>query len=93
MFCCAGCVKGGLTSPASCTKCSVPLNIGDLVVFAERAGPGFCWHPSCFVCAEDGELLVDLIYCYKDEQIFCPRHYNEKLKPRCAGCEEVCAKK
>jgi hypothetical protein len=36
-------------------------------------------------------LLVDLIYFYheKDEKVYCGRHHAEKIKPRCAACDEV----
>ena len=55
----AGAVKTGLTQPVSCQRCSTPMNVGEMAVFALRAGPYMCWHVHCFVCSEDGELLVD----------------------------------
>ena len=78
--------------PASCNKCTMQVNVGEMAVFALRSGPDTCWHVQCFVCSEDGELLVDLIYCWDEEKqkLYCPRHWSESLKPRCAGCEEVC---
>lgn len=77
--------------PASCARCSVPMNVGEMAVFALRSGPDFCWHVQCFVCCEDGELLVDHVYCWdaEKEKLYCSRHWSESLKPRCAGCEEV----
>lgn len=86
-----GAVKTGLTMPASCTKCTIPMNVGEMAVFAIRSGPDSCWHVQCFVCSEDSELLVDLVYCWDEEKqkLFCPRHWSESLKPRCAGCEEL----
>ena len=70
----------------------MPLKVGEVGVFAERAGPGRCWHPACFTCEECSELLVDLIYFYndKDRKLYCGRHHAEKMKPRCAACDEVC---
>lgn len=67
------------------------LKGGDVAVFADRAGPSKCWHPACFTCHDCGELLVDLIYFYHegDGEIYCGRHHAEKLKPRCAACDEV----
>ena len=67
------------------------LKAGDVGVFADRAGPSMCWHPACFTCSDCGELLVDLIYFYHegDGKIYCGRHHAEKLKPRCAACDEV----
>ena len=69
----------------------MPLKAGDVGVFADRAGPNKCWHPACFNCSECGELLVDLIYFYNDRdgKVYCGRHHAEKLKPRCAACDEV----
>ena len=69
----------------------MPLKAGDVGVFADRAGVNNCWHPACFNCSECGELLVDLIYFYHegDGKIYCGRHHAEKLKPRCAACDEV----
>ena len=60
-----------------------------MAVFAPRAGQNTSWHASCFVCSVCKELLVDLIYCYKDGRIFCGRHHAETLRPRCAACDEV----
>ena len=78
--------------PTSCAKCSMPMNFGEMAVFAFRAGPELCWHTQCFVCFQDGELLIDHVYCWDVEKqnLYCPRHWSESLKPRCAGCEEVC---
>lgn len=60
-----------------------------MVVFASRAGPSQCWHPSCFTCSTCNELLVDLIYFYQDGKVHCGRHHAELLKPRCSSCDEV----
>lgn len=73
-----------------CTQCHQTFeHPGELGVFASRAGSNRCWHPSCFVCAVCSELLVDLIYFYKDGKLYCGRHHAETLKPRCAACDEV----
>ncbi len=61
-----------------------------MAVSASRAGHNASWHPSCFVCCVCKELLVDLIYFYKDSKVYCGRHHAESLKPRCAACDEVC---
>lgn len=60
-----------------------------MVVFASRAGPSQCWHPSCFTCSTCNELLVDLIYFYQEGKVHCGRHHAELLKPRCSSCDEV----
>ena len=70
------------------TKCCEPMAGGDMVVMASRAGSQ-CWHPGCFSCSVCRELLVDLIYFYRDGRLYCGRHHAETLKPRCAACDEV----
>lgn len=70
-------------------QCGENINGGEMAVFASRAGPGLCWHPSCFACSTCSELLVDLIYFYHDGKIHCGRHHAELLKPRCSACDEV----
>jgi len=62
---------------------------GEIAVFASRCGGERFWHPACFVCTTCEELLVDLIYFYRDGQLFCGRHHAELVKPRCAACDEV----
>jgi len=47
------------------------------------------WHSACFRCSVCDELLVDLVYCMKNNNLFCVRHYAETIKPRCMGCDEV----
>lgn len=62
---------------------------GDPAVYAERAGYDKLWHPACFVCCTCSELLVDMIYFWKNGKLYCGRHYCDSEKPRCAGCDEV----
>ncbi|XP_043944635.1 testin [Protopterus annectens] len=73
----------------SCHHCKLNMQEGDPAVYAERAGYDKLWHPACFVCFICNELLVDLIYFWKDEKLFCGRHYCDSEKPRCAGCDEL----
>lgn len=72
-----------------CKNCDEPVPQGDMAVFASRAGPVSCWHPGCFTCCVCKELLVDLIYFFKDGKLYCGRHHAESLKPRCAACDEI----
>jgi len=65
------------------------MGVGELAVFASRAGGDVAWHAACFVCVVCVELLVDLIYFYKDGDVYCGRHHAETLKPRCVDCDEV----
>lgn len=60
-----------------------------MAVLAARASSSSLWHPACFVCSVCDELLVDLIYFYKNGALYCGRHYGELQKPRCAACDEV----
>ncbi|XP_069620846.1 prickle-like protein 1 [Ranitomeya imitator] len=74
---------------AVCEQCREKINGGEIAIFVSRAGPGVCWHPSCFACSTCNELLVDLIYFYQDGKIHCGRHHAELLKPRCSACDEI----
>ncbi|GIY77978.1 hypothetical protein CDAR_573152 [Caerostris darwini] len=78
-----------LTEPQPCQNCEESISRGDMAVFASRAGPTSCWHPACFTCCVCKELLVDLIYFFKDGKLYCGRHHAESLKPRCAACDEI----
>ncbi|XP_062843000.1 LIM and cysteine-rich domains protein 1 [Trichomycterus rosablanca] len=72
-----------------CSRCGQLAALDSLVVYAERAGYDRLWHPTCFVCAECGETLVDLVYFWKKETLLCGRHYCQSLRQRCAGCDEL----
>ncbi|XP_069682229.1 protein espinas-like [Periplaneta americana] len=78
-----------LPAPMSCDACEEALSSGDICVFASRAGPNTCWHPACFTCCVCKELLVDLIYFYREGKLYCGRHHAETLKPRCSACDEI----
>ena len=70
-------------------QCSGVIDAGDICVTAARAGPHKCWHPGCFSCSQCSELLVDLIYFYKEDKLYCGRHHAETMKPRCSACDEI----
>lgn len=74
---------------ANCAGCDCELKQGEPIVLAERAGELKAWKPGCFVCCECKELLVDLIYFYHDDKLYCGRHYCELMKPRCTACDEL----
>ncbi|XP_069361531.1 protein prickle-like isoform X3 [Maniola hyperantus] len=78
-----------LHAPAPCDRCEESMSAGDMCVSAARAGPSARWHPACFVCSTCQELLVDLVYFWKDGRLFCGRHHAETLKPRCSACDEI----
>lgn len=75
----------------SCYCCKLSMKEGDPAIYAERAGYDKLWHPACFVCSTCHELLVDMIYFWKNGKLYCGRHYCDREKPRCAGCDEVCS--
>ncbi|XP_068207816.1 uncharacterized protein [Palaemon carinicauda] len=80
----------GHKSKYSCQGCNLPMNVGDVAIFCERAGSDKCWHPACFSCFTCKELLADLIYFYKDGKVFCGRHFTESEEmPRCKACDEL----
>ncbi|XP_065667450.1 testin isoform X2 [Hydra vulgaris] len=84
-----GCVKELISKVLPCHNCSININSGEMGVFTERLGESFCWHPQCFKCCVDDELLIDLIYFVHEKKIYCGRHWAEQIKPRCHGCEEL----
>ncbi|KAJ8936552.1 hypothetical protein NQ314_012292, partial [Rhamnusium bicolor] len=69
--------------------CEETMSTGDICVFASRAGPNTSWHPACFSCSVCRELLVDLIYFFKEGRLYCGRHHAETIKPRCSACDEI----
>ncbi|XP_072177503.1 uncharacterized protein [Diadema setosum] len=76
-------------SASICYQCGGGISTGDIAVFASRAGHNASWHPGCFFCCVCQELLVDLIYFYREGKVYCGRHHAESLKPRCAACDEI----
>ncbi|XP_065214683.1 prickle planar cell polarity protein 3-like isoform X2 [Planococcus citri] len=78
-----------LSGAMQCDSCEEHVQNGDMAVFASRAGSNICWHPACFICTVCKELLVDLIYFYREGKIYCGRHHAETLKPRCSACDEI----
>ncbi|CAH0556597.1 unnamed protein product [Brassicogethes aeneus] len=82
----------GVAKPAppnsTCTTCQKTIQTQQISVTAPRLGKSL-WHPGCFKCVHCDDLLVDLAYCVYDDNIYCERHYAEKMKPRCEGCDEV----
>lgn len=73
----------------ACHQCQRAMSRGDPAVYAERASYDKLWHPACFVCCTCNELLVDMIYFWKKDKLYCGRHYGDSEKPRCAGCDEL----
>jgi len=73
-----------------CQNCTHPIRGGEVAIFAERAGSDKCWHPDCFSCSICHEVLAELVYFFSDSNIFCGRHYAEKMDiPRCKACDEL----
>ncbi|XP_057181831.1 LIM and cysteine-rich domains protein 1 [Triplophysa rosa] len=76
-------------SESCCSGCGKLAAADSPVVYADRAGYERLWHPTCFVCCECGEALVDLIYFWKEGALLCGRHYCQRIRPRCLGCDEL----
>ncbi|XP_033481512.1 LIM and cysteine-rich domains protein 1 [Epinephelus lanceolatus] len=73
-----------------CTGCQGEVAKESPAVYAERAGyHSALWHPTCFVCSECGQGLVDLVYFWSNKKLFCGRHYCQTVRPRCSGCDEL----
>ncbi|XP_043274939.1 protein espinas-like isoform X2 [Venturia canescens] len=72
-----------------CRECGRAIASSEMAVSASRAGPSALWHPACFVCCVCRQLLVDLIYFWRDGRLYCGRHHAETLKPRCCACDEI----
>ncbi|XP_034341520.1 testin-like [Arvicanthis niloticus] len=72
-----------------CYCCKHPMKEGEPAIYAERAGYSKLWHPACFICSICGEILVDMIYFWKNGKLYCGRHYCDSEKPRCVGCDEL----
>lgn len=77
------------TEEYTCCGCRGAVDKDCPVVFAQREGYSARWHPSCFVCSVCGLLLVDLVYFWTNQRLFCGRHYCESQRPRCQGCDEL----
>ncbi|XP_004462902.3 prickle-like protein 4 isoform X1 [Dasypus novemcinctus] len=73
----------------TCEKCKEPLRPGEYAVFTALAGKQRCWHQPCFACRACGQALIDLIYFYHDEHLYCGRHHAELLRPRCPACDQL----
>ncbi|XP_069062444.1 LIM and cysteine-rich domains protein 1 isoform X2 [Pleurodeles waltl] len=73
----------------NCELCKVAVPKDDLVVYADRAGYERHWHPACFICCKCREPLVDLIYFWKNNNVWCGRHYSEMVRSRCVACDEI----
>ncbi|CAB3410643.1 unnamed protein product [Caenorhabditis bovis] len=84
-----GYVSPSIPKAMECHKCSGILEANEMAVIAPKLGESTGWHPACFTCQTCEQLLVDLTYCVKDNQIFCERHYAELHKPRCSACDEL----
>lgn len=74
----------------NCKQCTVEIQLGEVVVKAQRAGKEVAWHPQCFVCHKCNELLADLVYFFHGGHVYCARDLAEILNiPRCKACDEL----
>ncbi|XP_034549575.1 LIM and cysteine-rich domains protein 1 [Notolabrus celidotus] len=81
---------GSAKTEYSCTSCHAEVPKESPAVYSEHAGyHNALWHPTCFKCSECGEGLVDLVYFWSNQKLFCGRHYCQTMWPRCSGCDEL----
>ncbi|XP_003697037.1 testin isoform X1 [Apis florea] len=72
-----------------CHKCKEEIHVGDVAIITEKA-KNTVWHPGCFVCNMCNELLVDLVYFYYKNKLYCGRDLATLLGiPRCFACDEL----
>lgn len=77
------------TKVHKCEKCHENIRVGDVIVTAEKANNA-SWHPGCFVCSVCNELLIDLVYFYYKNKLYCGRDLAAFLGiVRCFACDEV----
>ncbi|XP_029169279.1 transforming growth factor beta-1-induced transcript 1 protein [Nylanderia fulva] len=77
------------TKVHKCEKCHEDIRVDDVIVTAEKANNAF-WHPGCFVCSVCNELLVDLVYFYYKNKLYCGRDLAAFLGiVRCFACDEL----
>ncbi|KAK0133612.1 Prickle-like protein 1 [Merluccius polli] len=67
-------------------QCSGGINVGEMAIFASRAGADPLLASGMLLVLH---LLVDLIYFHHNGKIHCGRHHAEVLKPRCSACDEI----
>ncbi|PIO22688.1 hypothetical protein AB205_0100860, partial [Aquarana catesbeiana] len=72
-----------------CELCQQLLPGDAPAVRSDRAGTKKQWHPACFICSHCREPLVNLIHFWKNDRLWCGRHYCESERPRCTGCDEI----
>ncbi|XP_053325865.1 LIM and cysteine-rich domains protein 1 [Spea bombifrons] len=72
-----------------CEFCQQPMPGDAPAIYAERAGYDTQWHPACFECCQCRQPLANLIYFWKNNRLWCGRHYCESERPRCTGCDEI----
>lgn len=84
-----GAVQRSIVVATKCSGCNEVVSVGQMAIFTEKLGCEACWHPQCFRCFTDGDLLIDLLYFVFNQKLYCARHWSEQIKPRCHACEEV----
>ncbi|KAL4226346.1 Prickle-like protein 2 [Mactra antiquata] len=72
-----------------CHRCDLTMDSKSFAMITNRMGSSVCFHTGCFTCASCKELLVDNIYFFRNDDIYCGRHYAELIYPRCSACDEI----
>lgn len=84
--------KGKLTGNEKqqiCKSCNKEISSGEKAVCSTYQKQLIYWHQRCFKCKSCNEAIADYIYFWHEDNIYCGRHFAEKFRPRCAGCDEL----
>ncbi|CAF0811134.1 unnamed protein product [Adineta steineri] len=77
-------------SPTPCRGCQQLIDLGSPCIYIKRSDDYTnLWHPQCFRCTQCKQFLVDLMYFYNDDQIYCERHHADLYKPRYTNCDQI----
>ncbi|CAF3849920.1 unnamed protein product [Rotaria sp. Silwood1] len=76
-------------SSTPCHECQQLIDLDSTCIYIKRDNCTNLWHPQCFICTQCKKFLVNLIYFYKDGQLYCERHHSDLYKPRYIGCDLI----
>ncbi|CAF1466838.1 unnamed protein product [Rotaria sp. Silwood1] len=72
-------------SPTPCHGCLELMDSRSTCIYIKRADCNSIWHPQCFICTKCKQFLVNLIYFYKNGQLYCEQHHAKLYKRRYTG--------
>ena len=62
-----------------CHGCDHSFRPGEMVISAEKAGPGCLWHTWCFTCITCDVALASFLYYYSEGHLYCGRWIQNAL--------------